>query len=137
MLSTSKNKLKTEFRKICKDTLPDADTINLNTYKILNYIRFGDILGDEISAEDRLYDEILDYSKVLRKTEIYLEEFNTSSKKTMNLVLFEFAVDHVLRICRILKMPGGNALMIGLGGSGRQSLTRLSTFVCDYELFEI
>lgn len=37
----------------------------------------------------------------------------------MNLVLFDFAVMHVLRICRVLKMARGNAFLIGLGGSGR------------------
>jgi dynein heavy chain len=62
----------------------------------------------------------------------YLEDFNRVSKKHMNLVLFDFAIMHVLRICRILKMSNGNVFLIGVGGSGRQSLSKLATFICDY-----
>lgn len=49
----------------------------------------------------------------------------------MELVLFSYAVIHLLRICRILKMNKGNALLIGVGGSGRQSLSYLAAFLMD------
>lgn len=55
----------------------------------------------------------------------------------MNLAMFLFAVEHVSRICRVLSQPGGNMLLVGLGGAGRQSLARLAAFICRMEVIQV
>ena len=72
-------------------------------------------------------------SKVLMEK---LEEYN-SSNNIMNLVLFKQAMQHVCRICRIIFNPSGNAMLVGVGGSGKQSLSRLAAFICGYDVVQL
>lgn len=55
----------------------------------------------------------------------------------MNMVMFNDAILYMTWIHRIIRFPRGHSLLIGIGGSGKQSLTRLSSFVAKWQLFNI
>jgi dynein heavy chain len=51
----------------------------------------------------------------------------------MNLVFFMDAIEHVARLARILRMEQGNALLVGVGGMGKQRFTRLGAHLCGHK----
>ena len=65
-----------------------------------------------------------------------LEDYNENNTP-MNLVLFDDALEHLTRIHRVLRMDRGHALLVGVGGSGKQSLCRLASYAAGCEVFEI
>uniref|UniRef100_A0A8B9T0C6 Dynein axonemal heavy chain 7 n=1 Tax=Anas platyrhynchos TaxID=8839 RepID=A0A8B9T0C6_ANAPL len=96
---------------------------------------FGDYLKPDSNV--KVYDEITDLKQLTTVMEYYLEEYNNISRAPMSLVMFKFAIEHISRICRVLKQDNGHLLLVGIGGSGRQSATKLATYMNSFELFQI
>eukprot|EP00072_Mus_musculus_P064692 XP_011247381.1 PREDICTED: dynein heavy chain 2, axonemal isoform X7 [Mus musculus] len=94
---------------------------------------FGDFL-----KEPKVYEDLVDLTVLKTAMETALNEYNLSpSVVPMQLVLFREAIEHITRIVRVIGQPRGNMLLVGIGGSGRQSLARLASSICDYNTFQI
>jgi len=97
-------------------------------------IMFGDWYRP---GAERLYEEHPKGRSIGQLLDEYLDEYNMSSSNKMNLVFFQQAIDHISRIARILRQPRGHAMLVGVGGSGKQSLTRLACFMCEMKCTEL
>lgn len=95
---------------------------------------FGDLLRLEAGRD---YEQISDYKRLLKILDDKLDEYNSEHQSKMHLVFFSDAIDHITRIARVLRLARGNMLLIGMGGSGKQSLTKFSTFTSNYKLMMI
>ena len=91
-------------------------------------------LGDK--PDPRTYRDLGSYAEIRKVLDAVLEAYN-AERKPMTLVLFESALEHLTRLLRIIKVPRGNALLVGVGGSGKQSITKLAAFAAGYKTFEI
>ena len=111
---------------------------------------FGEYEKDVIKAEPIVYATFVEEAEGDQKMYLPLEGYDHLSTiltkqlglynetfAIMNLVLFNQAMEHVSRISRIIDNPRGNALLVGVGGSGKQSLTRFAGYVAELKCFQI
>ncbi|XP_061762564.1 dynein axonemal heavy chain 10-like [Nerophis ophidion] len=99
-------------------------------------VLFGDYRTALSETEPRVYEDLQDYDASKALFQEILEEYN-DRKSRMNLVLFDDALEHLTRVHRIIRIDRGHALLVGVGGSGKQSITKLAAFTADCEVFEI
>ena len=121
------------FEKIVKETIkktfediPDTDILQ----QPLLYCHFAHGIGDPHYLP---VTNSPDLNKLLKDA---LENYNEVNA-VMNLVLFEDAIAHIVWIDRILESPRGNALLVGVSASGKQSLSRLAAFISSLEVFQV
>lgn len=96
---------------------------------------FSKILS--LEAESQYYELIESKEKLLLSLNEKLMNYNLSCSNKMDLVFFSDAVRHVCSIMRILMQPRGNAMLIGVSGSGKQSLTHLGAFILEQISFQV
>nr|Q9SMH3.1 RecName: Full=Dynein-1-alpha heavy chain, flagellar inner arm I1 complex; AltName: Full=1-alpha DHC; AltName: Full=Dynein-1, subspecies f [Chlamydomonas reinhardtii]CAB56598.1 1-alpha dynein heavy chain [Chlamydomonas reinhardtii] len=116
---------------------------NLAAHTLASPVLFGDFknvineLQGEGEVAPRMYDDLGDYNSIKPLFEDVMTNFYNRKRKPMNLVFFEDALEHLTRIHRTLRLPQGNCLLVGVGGSGKQSLSKLAAFTAGCEVFEI
>lgn len=117
--------------------IPDAVKTNIEEYDSttvfntpLIFCHFAGGLADSKYLQSSGFESL---SALLTEAQVNYNELIGA----INLVLFEDAIGHVCRINRILEGPRGNALLIGVGGSGKQSLARLAAFISNLDVFQV
>lgn len=97
-----------------------------------------DEYGELVSIAPFVYEACPDLETIRKLANTKLDAYNEKfPAKKMSLVIFDDALFHLLKIARIINTAGGNALLVGVGGSGKQSLTKLASFVCRQTFFQI
>ncbi|XP_034845512.1 dynein heavy chain 9, axonemal [Mirounga leonina] len=121
------DKIQTE---VVKKIFDDIDETVEQTRSLNMYCHFASGIGEPKYMPVQSWE-------LLTQTLVEALENHNEVNTVMDLVLFEDAMRHVCHINRILESPRGNALLVGVGGSGKQSLTRLAAFISSMDVFQI
>uniref|UniRef100_H3HCG5 AAA+ ATPase domain-containing protein n=1 Tax=Phytophthora ramorum TaxID=164328 RepID=H3HCG5_PHYRM len=134
------------IREVTKKLLPDLDQVALfndqpppppgsedNAPVPVNIFT---TFATAVAGADSVYMPVSSMKALNKVLVEQLDDYN-SKYSMMNLELFDNAMEHVTRICRIIGNPGGNAMLIGVGGSGKQSLSRLASHICGFDVRQL
>lgn len=100
-----------------------------------------DEIPDGVDLQDiipKIYEPIYDKNNVQERIFSYQKKYNDDPvNKTLaklDLVLFDSCIQHILRISRIIRTPKAHALLVGVGGSGKQSCARIASYIAGYKV---
>jgi dynein heavy chain, axonemal len=93
---------------------------------------------DFLNENMKVYEEVTNFDRLREFLMDKLENYNVQPKLIkMDLVLFKDAITHVTKIYRVLNLKRGHCFLVGVGGSGRHSLSRLSAFISEMNIFQL
>ncbi|XP_031781103.1 dynein heavy chain 6, axonemal isoform X1 [Nasonia vitripennis] len=124
---------------ICSHSFND-EVVPLPAEEIISQpplLLFGDFLVFGAERDQRVYEEIVDIDRAKSVLQDYLDDYCMVTSKEMSLIFFMDAVEHLCRLARILRSERGNGLLVGVGGMGKQSLTRLASHMNGYRCHQI
>lgn len=132
--SPSKSSHRPADNDICYDDVKDSEVFFVDFLRDDEYDEDGALVAEA----PKIYEIGGSLISIRERVQMFAGKYNEQyPSRQMNIILFDDALKHLMRISRSLGMPKGCILLVGVGGSGKQSLTRLASYCAGYNFFQI
>jgi len=121
-----------------------VEIVREQTKKYFN-LNFDSLCEDEEHWEPPLFGNILDtygfytdldYCELLQYLSDKVNDYNSIDENPkLDIVFNRFVIQNIVRMLRVISEPEGHIIMSGESGNCRQSITRLSAFIYDMDIF--
>jgi len=123
----------------------DREKFNIMSHEYLethltmdwNLADFQNTIFGDFETNERKYVKLSDSNELIPRLDELLMVYNSDADTQMNLVFFQDCIQHLARIARILRQQRGNAMLVGVGGSGRSSMAKLAASINSMSTFMI
>ena len=131
---------KTSHRNIAEDFLVKIIESNFPgsaIYANMDPLLFG--ISKSMEKDGKApYSDLMDFQRVKCIFDLALKNHARQYPSArLGLSLFESALLHLLRATRMLRHQRGHGLLIGNGGSGKQSIVKLAAYTIGYDVVQI
>lgn len=117
------------IKKLVEDNLPDdASEFFTNDWDRMFFSRY---LAKNINCYEEMSWQILKDG-----CEHHLQDFNRTSSFKLDLIFFDYALEQVAKLCRLIHVPSEHCILFGTTGSGRQSLSKFSAYISQMDFVQ-
>jgi len=113
------------LRDVCKRYFKDLEQMQVFAEPFLY-----STLWQSVDKDDQSYNRIAKMDGLKSRLETLMTQSLHEGKTQAVLTLFDVSIHHVVKIARLLRL--GHALVVGEGGNGKRSLTKLAAWVQGY-----
>ncbi|CAD2104163.1 Dhc93AB [Plasmodium vinckei petteri] len=134
------DKLNRDDKKIYKNIIIDIIKKMYNKYEINKFVnKYDNNLLLFSNFHKGNHDKCYDQCKNIEELTLYLsEELNEYNNfYNLNIVLFNDAIKHICKLIRIIDNLKSDALLLGIGGCGKTTISKFSSYVASKTFIEI
>ncbi|EDV29505.1 uncharacterized protein TRIADDRAFT_51924 [Trichoplax adhaerens] len=124
-----------QFYKIVSNSLHDYFKASVEGNQLQrNTLVFCDFSDEKSHSLDRVYKPVSDFRSLTDILVDFNNRYKNSTGKENQIIFFNECIQHIVRAARVFRQPGGNMLLVGIGGTGKQVVAELAAYIAQCQI---